>query len=147
MIRGISPAVSLLRFLRLTPVIVLGIACSLMSSCGVNQELGRNYCHRLSEVKRDHEGYYDQNDVLTVVGYSIPNRFGGPFYTDGVRLEGRYFLALSHRERKFRPIPAASIDEILNNPRRSAFYRRQIDSIVLLDRWNRVVCRFDSASK
>ena len=121
----------------------------ILSGC-VNRKVGQSYCQNLHRAERNSDGFYYRQEILESVGYK-QMRVGISLLngSEMISLDGGYFLSMRHRGMNIdmMALSPKTIDEILNNPDRTLSSQSvELESVVLVDKSNREVCRF-SASK
>ncbi len=131
--------------------IAILLAVLLSASCADDRRCAE-VCTALRSVRPDKEGYLPRESVFHAVRISeadsssfLVTMNGGHAVLDcGCWFEYQYRASPN---RAARPT-SKTIDEILNNPNRTAFPPpSQLDSVVLVDKQNRELCRLESSAR
>ena len=122
------------------------IAPLLFASCGVDKRCD-HVCAALRSVRRDSEGYLPRDQVFQAAGIKESNLLpyaivGG----GGCVLDCGCWLMFTERNRPGFPT-GKTIDEILNNPNRTACVpQNQLVSVSLVSKHSKELCRIESSA-
>jgi hypothetical protein len=122
------------------------VAQLLLTSCGVDRRCA-HVCAALRSVRMDSEGYLPRDEVFRAAG--IEETSLNPFWTIGggsCVLDCGCWLTFSERNRPGL-LTGKTIDEILNNPNRTAYVpQNQLVYVSLVSKHNEEICRVESSA-
>lgn len=139
-------------------LVLLLAVTSLLASCGTHRQCAQ-ICASLCAVKPDSQGYLPRDALFQAAG--VPDPYFSPsMFTSGkgsVTLPCGCVMVFSERSRSPTGRPernrppkgeVVSIDQILNNPNRTAnLPEMQLDSVTLVEKSGRVFCRIETTEE
>lgn len=127
------------------PIITLLVIPLLVASCGVDKRCD-HVCSALRSVRPDSEGYLPRDKVFKAAGITDADLSATAMFNGGsCVLDCGCWFEFTERSYLSDTLTKKTIDEILNNPNRTARApQSQLMSAVLIDRHSRELCRVES---
>ena len=132
--------------MRCLATLIVAPLLHLVASCGTDQRCD-HVCAAICAVRPDSEGYLPRDEVFRAAGIKEGNLSPlGIIGGGGCVLDCGCWLMFTERNRPGMPT-GKTIDEILNNPNRSAYVpQNQLVSVSLVSKHSEELCRIESSA-